>query len=119
MFRVRLLCARYRANIREVIALIFQPKVRYYDFRAFGEGRLVEINKKPIEIIIYSTALAPLLAAFIDIADYLVIGVFMFSGAAWMFGHRTKAIELLIGGSVGYLIIRHAGDMQAFLESIS
>jgi hypothetical protein len=53
-----------------------------------------------------------------EIADYMCIGIIIFAGAKWMFGDRTKGIESLISGSVGYLIIRHARDIQHWLESI-
>lgn len=52
------------------------------------------------------------------IVDWLVVGVFVFSGVSWMFGHRTKALELLIGGTAGYLLARHAVDVRDFLKSV-
>lgn len=48
------------------------------------------------------------------ISDYLVSGVIIFSGISWMFGNRTKAIELLFGSGVGYMIIRHHEDIRNF-----
>jgi hypothetical protein len=50
------------------------------------------------------------------ILDWLVVGVFIFAGTTWMFGNRTKSIEFLIGGSVGYTMARHAIDMRDFLK---
>ena len=58
------------------------------------------------------------LKAVLGMADYLCIGSVIFSGATWMLGNRTKAIEHLIGGSTGYLIIRHAKDIQEFLKGL-
>lgn len=52
------------------------------------------------------------------VADYLCIGVFVFAGVTWMFANRTKAIELLLGGSIGYLIIRHAEDIMHWLKNL-
>lgn len=52
------------------------------------------------------------------IADWLAIGVFMFAGATWMFGNRTQAIERMIGGATGYLVIRHAKTLQEWLAHI-
>lgn len=53
-----------------------------------------------------------------EIADWLCVGVIIFAGAIWMFNNRTKAIEQIIGGSSGYLVIRHAKDIQEWLHTI-
>lgn len=65
-----------------------------------------------------TNAFSEVLKAVLGIADYLCIGIIIFSGATWMLGNRTKAIEHLIGGSTGYLIIRHAKDIQEFLKGL-
>jgi hypothetical protein len=54
----------------------------------------------------------------LELADYADGGIIIFSGATMMFGNRTKAIELLFASSIGYLIIRHWQDINAFLKSI-
>lgn len=54
----------------------------------------------------------------LNLADWLCVGVIIFAGVTWMFSNRTKAIEQLIGGCSGYLIIRHAKDIQEFLSNI-
>jgi hypothetical protein len=59
-----------------------------------------------------------LLNALWNISDWICIGVIMFAGASWMFGNRTKAIELLTGGAIGYLVIKHSVDIQKFLSAI-
>ena len=56
--------------------------------------------------------------AVLGITDYLCWGVIIYSGIIWMFGNRTQSIERLIGGSSGYLIVRHAKDIQEFLKSL-
>jgi hypothetical protein len=48
------------------------------------------------------------------ITDKLMSGVIIFSGISWMFGNRTKAIELLFGAGVGYIIVRHHEDIKNF-----
>jgi hypothetical protein len=53
-----------------------------------------------------------------NIVDWLVVGVFVFSGVSWMFGHRSKALELLIGGAAGYILARHAIDIRDFLKTL-
>ena len=54
----------------------------------------------------------------IEVADWLCVGVIIFSGAVWMFGNRSKALEMLIGAASGYLVIRHATDFQRWLAGI-
>lgn len=54
----------------------------------------------------------------LNIADWLCVGVFVFAGTTWMFGNRTKALDLILGGSVGYLIIRHAEDIRDWLKTL-
>jgi hypothetical protein len=55
-----------------------------------------------------------LIAKVLWIVDYLMDGVIIFSGISWMFGNRTKAIELLLGAGVGYMIVRHHEDIKNF-----
>lgn len=50
--------------------------------------------------------------------DSAVVLIITFSGASWMLGHRSRAIELLIGCGCGYLLARHAVDIRDFLKSI-
>lgn len=59
-----------------------------------------------------------LLDAFISIMDPVSTCVVVFAGVAWMFGQRTKAIELLIGTAAGTLIIMHAHDMVRWLRGM-
>lgn len=54
----------------------------------------------------------------LHIADWLCVGVITFAGAVWMFGNRSKAIELLIGSSSGYLVIRHAVEIRDWLSTL-
>lgn len=96
---------------------------------AIQGGAPVQIVEKPVDKspkskageILYSSgaSLWGLIVAYMDLSDYLAVGVFMFAGTAWMFGHRSRAIELLIGGALGYLIILHAPELKDFLKGIS
>jgi len=52
------------------------------------------------------------------IFDSGVVLVIIFAGAAWGLGHRTKAIEILIGVCCGYVLARHATDIRDFLQGI-
>lgn len=50
--------------------------------------------------------------------DYAAAMVIVFVGVSWMLGHRSKAIELLIGVACGFVLARHAVDIRDFLKSI-
>ena len=50
--------------------------------------------------------------------DSGVVLVIVFAGAAWALGHRSKAIELLIGVCCGYLLARNAINFRDYLKSI-
>jgi hypothetical protein len=50
--------------------------------------------------------------------DKGVVLVIVFAGAAWGLGHRTKALEILIGICCGYLLARHAVDIRDYLKGI-
>jgi len=52
------------------------------------------------------------------IFDGAVVLIIIFAGASWALGHRSKAIELLIGVCCGYLLARHAIDIRDYLKSI-
>jgi hypothetical protein len=54
----------------------------------------------------------------LNIVDWICVGVFVFAGVSWMFGHRTKALELIIGGTAGYILARHAIDIQQWLSKL-
>jgi hypothetical protein len=56
--------------------------------------------------------------AVLNCVDWLVVGVLVFAGVAWMFGHRAKALELLIGACAGYILARHAIDIRDFLKKL-
>ena len=56
--------------------------------------------------------------AVMNVVDWIAVGVFIFAGVSWMFGHRTKALELIIGGAAGYVLARHAIDIRNFLKTL-
>lgn len=56
--------------------------------------------------------------AIMNAFDAGVVLVIIFAGAAWGLGHRTKAIEILIGVCCGYVLARHAVDIRDFLKGI-
>lgn len=50
--------------------------------------------------------------------DAGVVLVIIFAGASWGLGHRTKAIEILIGVCCGFILANHAIDIRNFLRGI-
>lgn len=56
--------------------------------------------------------------AIMNAFDAGVVLVIIFAGASWALGHRTKAIEILIGVCCGYILARHAVDIRDFLRGI-
>lgn len=53
-----------------------------------------------------------------ELFDRGVVLVIVFAGAAWGLGHRTKALEILIGVCCGYLLARHAVEIRDWLKGI-
>jgi hypothetical protein len=117
---------------------MFSRTVRY-DFQSFVHGDLIKKNKKiPMKVIqmsgcIYAVAIPKqtfastttsnavfddIFPVVMEIVDWIVVGVFIFSGLKWMQGDRSKALEMLLGGCIGYLIARHAIDLREFLKGI-
>lgn len=56
--------------------------------------------------------------AVMNMFDAGVVLVIIFAGAAWGLGHRSKAMEILIGVCAGYVLARHAVDIRDFLKGI-
>lgn len=50
--------------------------------------------------------------------DNATVIVIIFSAATWMLGHRSRAIESLIGACCAYVLARHAVDIRDFLKGI-
>lgn len=110
-------------------------KVKTIDFREFMAGdnapksmplKIVRLSATTIMVMAPRTALAAtadatfgnVMGAVMNIVDWIVVGVFIFAGVSWMFGHRGKALELIIGGAAGYILARHAVDIRDFLKTI-
>lgn len=66
-----------------------------------------------------ASAFKEVLGAIFNVADYMCIGVIMYAGGSWMLGNRTKAIEHLVGGATGYLIVRNAPSLQMWLKGLT
>lgn len=61
---------------------------------------------------------AELFSTVLNISDWLCVGIIVFSGVTWMFGNRTKALEFLMGGAAGFIIIQHAVDIRNWLKTL-
>jgi hypothetical protein len=123
------------------------PKTKTYDFRSFVKNenddwrKPKRIKRSEGEVLTFVAlgggmfaVLAPKVAyaqaskaddsfgdiykVLMSIGDWLCVGVIIFSGSCWMLGHRSKALELLIGACCGYLLMRHAIDIKDFLKTI-
>ncbi len=106
------------------------------DFRSFvrnetevpnlDSAKIVKLGASMFAVMIPRTAVAAttnatfsnMWSAVMNIVDWIAVGVFIFAGVSWMFGHRTKALELLIGGASGYILARHAIDIRDFLRGL-
>jgi hypothetical protein len=59
-----------------------------------------------------------ILTTVMNLFDKGVVLVIIFAGASWGMGHRGKALEILIGVCCGYLLARHAVDIQQALKKL-
>lgn len=112
-------------------------KTDVINFKEFVSGKYKEPTNHEVKKILSSTVPAlvlvvPKLAlassvnatfgnihgSIMNVFDAGVVLVIIFAGAAWGLGHRTKAIEILIGVCFGYVLARHAIDIRDFLKAI-
>lgn len=85
------------------------------------EAPVVWLQETPGRTPIYVVAaagLGSLIPAYQGIATILAEAVICFAGTAWMFGHRTEAIEKLIGAAAGLLIILQAHNIVVWLKGL-
>ena len=89
-------------------------------------GKVLTATAPALVMIVPKTALAATMngtfgnvhGAIMNAFDAGVVLVIIFAGALWGFGHRPKAIEILIGVCAGYILARHAVDIRDFLKGI-
>lgn len=110
--------------------------IKTYDFKT-GEWRKPGVKKKSLGNALAATVPALVLvlpkvafaagvnSAFGNINEAIMNGfdagvviIIIVAGAAWSLGHRAKAIEILIGVCIGYILARHAVDIRDFLKGI-
>jgi hypothetical protein len=111
-------------------------KIQTIDFVSFVKNEKKETDLTTFKIVSLSASMAAIMipkTAFaatantvfgsiwptvLNIVDWICVGVFVFAGVSWMFGHRTKALELIIGGAAGYILARHAVDIKDWLSTL-
>lgn len=74
--------------------------------------------EKPGQLLYATDGLTALIPAYQGLASILSEAVICFAGTAWMFGHRTEAIEKLIGAAAGLLIILQAHNIVIWLKGL-
>lgn len=92
----------------------FKQKV----MKVCGSGYVMYLVLIPTKVLASQNSWMKVLTTVWEICDYLCVGVIIFAGLTWMFGNRSKGIETLISGALGYLVIRHANDIKDWLKSI-
>jgi hypothetical protein len=107
-------------NFSEFMSGQWRSERWYKDFKmvSVGSGMFLVLAPQVISAQSKESTFNTLFTKVIHGVDWLCVGVFIFSGVSWMFGNRTKAIELAIGGAGGYLIARHSVEIKDFLKSI-
>jgi hypothetical protein len=101
-----------------------KPKGIKKDVQVIGEvltasgGTLILLLPKSVLAAGMDGAFGNIHGAIMKGFDAGVVLVIIFAGAAWGLGHRTKAIEILIGVCCGYILARHAVDIRDFLKGI-
>lgn len=68
--------------------------------------------------IVFADTFGDIHGTVMSLFDGGVVLIIIFAGASWALGHRSKAIELLVGVCCGYLLARHAVDIRDYLKSI-
>lgn len=83
-----------------------------------GNGVLLVMVPKSVLAASADATFGNIHKAIMNFFDAGVVLVIIFAGASWALGHRSKAIEILIGCCCGYLLARHAIDIRDFLKGI-
>ncbi|MGY3188729.1 glycosyltransferase [Lysinibacillus sp. TE18511] len=91
-------------------------KTKYTSMLAKTTALVVPFTLTPI--LVSADTFGDIHNTVMSIFDGGVVLVIIFAGASWALGHRSKAIELLIGVCCGYLLARHAIDIRDYLKSI-
>ena len=78
----------------------------------------VVLGALAVPIVVAADTFTDIHSTIMGIFDGGVVIVIIFAGASWALGYRSKAIELLIGASCGYLLARHAIEIRDYLRSI-
>lgn len=93
-----------------------QPKIKTFASLTAGAGVLT------LPSFVFAAekddTFGDLYKSIMSLVDGGVVLVIVFAGCCWAIGHRTKAIEILIGVCAGYLLARHAIEIRDWLKGI-
>lgn len=103
-----------------VVAKVLPPQIPVLVTKTAGTVHLALIPKTVFasSVTAGSATWVTVFSTVLGIADWLCVGIIVYAGITWMFGNRTKAIEFLMGGSIGYIIVRHAVDIRNWLRML-
>jgi hypothetical protein len=108
-----------RINFKEFLSGEYEkPKVELMKFLSGSAPALIMIVPKTALAAAAGGTFGNLHGAIMNGFDSGVVLVIIFAGAAWSLGHRSKALEILIGVCCGYVLARHATDIRDFLKGI-
>jgi len=98
--------------------LIIESKKKLYQSTLLSKAFPITISAIVLPVVAYADTFANVFAQFLIITDWLAAGIIGAAGISWMFGHRSKGIELMICVAVGYTISRNALNIRDWLKSI-
>ncbi|MBA9027498.1 glycosyltransferase [Peribacillus huizhouensis] len=107
-----------KKSTASITARLEKADLSVLKFVAIGGGLFLAMAPKQALAASADATFGNVWSAVMNIVDWIVVGVFIFAGVSWMFGHRGKALELIIGGSAGYTLARHAIDVRDFLKTL-
>lgn len=61
---------------------------------------------------------AHLIGIAMEAAEYVAWGAIAYAGYIWTFNDKTKAIERIFSASMGFIIVRKAWLLVAFLKTL-
>lgn len=110
-------------TIKDFMSGEYKQKDRIQQVRRFGKALTISAGSLAIVLPadVYAAAAETgtfdkLHVTIMNIFDSGVVLVIIFAGAIWALGHRTRAIEILLGVCIGYILARHAVDIRDYLK---
>lgn len=94
------------------------PSPDVVGFVADPSSPVVETMAQATPDIGASSGWGMLIKQVLFLVDILLKGIIIFAGVSWMFGNRTRALETLLSGGIGYVIVRHHDDIARFFGAL-